>query len=91
MERRDSLGSGPYLVVLRFPDKAARIRRLFLHTPEFRAMCEDYALALNTLERLKRDGVQAAAEVIADYAGLIPELEAEIARTLDSQGGVALL
>jgi hypothetical protein len=68
--------------VSRFPVHGPVIRRLFLISPEFRDLCGDYALAQNTMLRLQEQSKPANDLVIADYAVLIPALEAEIEHAL---------
>ncbi len=70
-------------IVKRFPDDAALVRELVLRDEMFRAMCEDHALASETLARLQllsRNESQSGK--IADCRELTAELELEISAAL---------
>ena len=54
------------------------IRRLFLVDRDFRSVCEDYALARNTLARFQTMSDAQQRPEIADYLSVIAELEVEI-------------
>jgi hypothetical protein len=67
-------------VLARFPANALLIRQLVLADQGFRSVCEDYALARETLTRFEAlpDAEKKPAEV-ADYVSVIAALEDEIA------------
>lgn len=75
-------------VIDRFPTHADLILRLAARSEGFRAICEDYALAVETLHRfeaLGREHAGAKAQVeskIADYRGIVLDLAQEIERLL---------
>jgi len=69
----------------RFPEHSTLLRRRVLEDVVFRELCEDYALARLTLDAL--NGAQTAAgqaERIAEYIGIVEELELEISESLMS-------
>nr|WP_294551169.1 hypothetical protein [uncultured Rhodopila sp.] len=70
-------------VIARFPENAPLIRRLVLADQAFRSVCEDYALARETLTRFEAlpEAEKKPAEV-ADYVSVIAALEDEIAADL---------
>ena len=75
-------------VIDRFPAQADLIVRLAAQSETFRAICEDYALAVETLQRfeaLGRAQLENKAQVehkIADYRGIVLDLAQEIERSL---------
>ncbi len=75
-------------VIQRFPAQADLIVRLAAQSESFRAICEDYALAIETLQRfetLGRAQLENKAQVerkIADYRGIVLDLAQEIERSL---------
>lgn len=84
MQRSPS--SCPACVLERFPKKAILIRQLLLSNLEFRSICEDYAAALNTLAHFKARPDAAERPEVADFEGLICELEAELVAALETSG-----
>ncbi len=78
-------------VIARLPSNALLIRQLVLAEQAFRSVCEDYALARETLTRFEAlpEAEKKPAEV-ADYVSVIAGLEDEIAADLrnasDSRG-----
>lgn len=80
-----------FRVVGRFPGQSAKMQRLYLHSPDFRALCDDFLLALDTLERFERESEARHHAEIVEYTHLIPELEIEIAIRLSRMdaGGTA--
>lgn len=67
----------------RFPSQVASIRQLWLRSRSFRELCEDFDLALDTLERFEREFAQGRQLEIAEYRGLVTELDAEIVAILN--------
>lgn len=60
-------------VIRRFPTQEFTARRLCASDPEFRRLCEDYAIAICALERWTTDKAKAQ-----DYRRIVGELEEEI-------------
>ncbi len=60
-------------VIRHFPMHELTIRRLYLRTPEFRSLCDDYATASCALDRWHADEDKAR-----DFRQLIDEIAAEI-------------
>jgi hypothetical protein len=76
----------PIKVVLdRFPQHMSGIRRLFLRNEAFKNLCEDYALAVETLARFKNLPDADYRIEIPEYRDLIRELEMEILSCLRNQ------
>jgi hypothetical protein len=69
--------------VARFPEAEARMRTLALADPAFREVCEEYALAQQSLARFEARPDAAERPEIGDYRTVIAELEGEIARFLE--------
>jgi hypothetical protein len=69
-------------VAARFPDKALLIRRLFLANDAFRTICEDYALAQDTLVRFENEPDAEHRPEVMDYQSVVSGLESEIAALL---------
>jgi hypothetical protein len=67
-------------VLKNFPEAVARIRELFLQSPDFQSLCEDYRECLANWR-------QAASEDASDYCkiygDLLQELEQEIRQSLE--------
>lgn len=68
--------------VERFPDAAAELRRLARSHAEFREICEEYALAQQSLAGFEARADAAERPEIGDYRTVIVELEREIDRML---------
>ncbi len=71
----------------RFPDHAAEIRHSALSDPTFRDICDDLAIALETLSRFEAQSDAATRPEIPEYKALILELEAEISDQLAKARG----
>jgi hypothetical protein len=71
------------LVLGRFSERPALVRRLAMESEAFRSLCEDFALAANTLAQLNgRQDRDRHAAVISDYVLLVADLEKDIAAAL---------
>ena len=68
----------------RFPNDAVLLASLFMENAAFRAVCEDLALAKNTLQNLEVFQQAGQRPQIAEYRQIISELESEIADVLAS-------
>ena len=81
-----SQGSFDFSAVLRrFPEQSNLVRRRILEDLAFRELCEDYALARLTLDHLNDVPTAAKqADRIAEYVGIVEELEVEISEALTS-------
>ena len=67
----------------RFPDRARSIRRLQEADATFRAICEDYALALRALAYWEAAD-QSSRKKAEEYRRLVQELEDEAAAALQA-------
>lgn len=74
----------------RFPQQARRVRQLFHENETFRSMCEDLAVAVETLQNVDRlpDHVRETRRL--EYASLVEALVSEIEDAL-SQSKVVML
>jgi hypothetical protein len=66
----------------RFPQQAQLIARLADESEEFRSLCEDHALVIETIARLEEEKQDRAKSVIRDYRDFLLELELDIADAL---------
>lgn len=66
-----------------FPAETAAVRRLYLADVEFRSICDDYALARETVSHMvqrRPGGWEEDPRAIDDYRVLIAALELELGR-----------
>ncbi|HMQ92775.1 MAG TPA: hypothetical protein PKA33_12085 [Amaricoccus sp.] len=70
----------------RFPEAAATLRRLAGSNPDFCEICEEYALARQSLAVFEARPDAAERPEIGDYRTVIAELEGEIDRILKEAG-----
>ena len=78
--------TGVTRAVARFPEAAARLRRLAMADADFRELCEEYGLAQQSLAGYEARPDAAERTEIAEYRILIAELEDEISRLLTEAG-----
>ena len=69
-----------------FRRRRRALRRLALTDPAFREICEEYALAQQSLARFEARSDAAERPEIGDYRTVIAELEGEIDRFLREAG-----
>ena len=86
MADADIARTGLARAMAQFPGGAARLRRLALIDPVFREICEEYALAQESLARFEARPDAAERPEIGDYRTVIAELESEIVRYLKEAG-----
>ena len=82
MAKADIAQNGLAQAVARFPEGAARLRRLALAAPGFRDLCEEYGLAKESLSRFGARPDAAERPEVTEYRSVIAELECEIDRFL---------
>ena len=82
MTDADIAKTGLDRAVARFPDAATMLRRLALSDPQFRDICEEYALANQSLATFEARPDAAERPEIGDYRTVIAQLETEIHRLL---------
>ncbi len=86
MRDADFAKTGLAQAVARFPEAAAELERLALTSPDFREICEEYALAQHSLAGFEARLDAAERPEIGDYRTVIAELESEIDRFLREAG-----
>lgn len=86
MADADMVQTGLARAVARFPGAAGTLRRLALTQPSFREICEEYALAQQSLAGFEARLDAAKRPEIGDYRALIAEIESEIGRILTEAG-----
>ena len=84
---RDTARSDLAHVLERFPEAKVLIRRMFLADRSFRSVCEDYALARDTLARFQAMPNGRQRPEVADYVSVIAGLEGEIIAFIRNAGG----
>jgi len=72
--------------VARFPEAASTLRRLALNDPAFREICEEYALAQQSLAGFEARPDAAGRPEIGEYRTIISELESEIDQLVKAVG-----
>jgi hypothetical protein len=82
MADADIARTGLDQAVARFPDAAPRLHGMALTDPAFRDICEEYALARESLARFEARPDAAERPEISDFRTVIAELEGEIDRML---------
>jgi hypothetical protein len=78
----DIARTGLAQAVARFPEAADRLRGMALADPAFREVCEEYALARESLARFEARPDAAERPEVGDFRSVIAELEGEIGRML---------
>lgn len=86
MASADIAETGLARAVARFPEAAGALRRLALTEPAFCEICEEYALAQQSLAGFEARPDAAERPEIGDYRTLIAELECEIDRFVREAG-----
>ncbi|HRO12228.1 hypothetical protein [Amaricoccus sp.] len=82
MAKADVAEAGLAQAVERFPEAAATLHRLARSDADFREICEEYALAQESLARFEARPDAAERPEVDDYRTVIAELEGEIDRIL---------
>jgi hypothetical protein len=73
-------------LVARFPERAPEIRHSALSDPTFRDICDDLAIAIETLSSFEARSDAETCPEIPEYKTLIVELEAEVISYLARTG-----
>ena len=70
-------------VLEKFPEAALRIRELFLQSPSFQSLCEDYRDCLAAWQYWQQAASEEAPALCQSYAELLQELEQEVRQYLE--------
>jgi hypothetical protein len=70
-------------VLKNFPEAAPRIRELFLQSPNFQSLCEDYRECLANYRHWQQAASEQASAYGKIYAKLLQELKQEIRQSLE--------
>lgn len=65
-------------VIERFPERVQTVRLLYLRDERFRAICEDFTLAISALQRFEQRPDASLRPEVDDYRTLVRELEEEL-------------
>ena len=71
------------VVITKFPDHTAKIKRLFRENPNFYAQCEDYLRCSKALKFWERSGTQNGLARRDEYESILKDLESEILQSLN--------
>jgi hypothetical protein len=71
-----------YEIQERFPDESDTIALLALTDPDFRAICEDYDVCIDTLQYWDQSDMPEADIRVNEYRNIVRELEAEMMQAL---------
>ena len=72
-------------VLEKFPEGAARIRELFLRSPSFQSLCEDYRDCLVAWQYWRQAASEEAPVLYQSYGELLRELEQEVRQYLEQE------
>jgi hypothetical protein len=72
-------------VLEKFPETAARIRELFLRSPSFQSLCEDYRDCVAAWQYWRLAASEDAPPLCQSYAELLQELEQEVRQYLEQE------
>jgi hypothetical protein len=70
-------------VLENFPEAVARIRELFLQSPDFQSLCEDYRECRANWRHWRQAATDQAPDYAKIYAKLLQELEQDIRQSLE--------
>lgn len=70
-------------VLENFPEAVAKIRELFLQSPDFQSLCEDYRECLANLRHWQQAASEQASGYGKIYTELLQELELEVQQYLE--------
>ena len=70
-------------VLENFPETVVRIRELFLQSPDFQSLCEDYRECLANWRHWQQAASEQASAYGKIYAKLLQELEKEVRQSLE--------
>ena len=73
------------LVLDRFPDRSDEILRLYSTIDDIRHICDDLALAIETLQRFESRVDRDSASEIRDFKEIIDKLDAELIQLVDAR------
>jgi len=73
-----------HAVLEKFPDHAQEIKSLFIQCEEFREICEDYILCLNSVKKIESEDVKKD-EYLKEFKTALEELELELLSNLKIQ------
>jgi hypothetical protein len=72
-------------VLERFPEAALRIQELFLQSPSFKSLCEDYRDSLAAWQYWRQAASEEAPALCQSYAELLQELDQEVRQYLEQE------
>jgi len=73
-----------HAVLEKFPDLDQEIKSLFSQCEEFREICEDYVLCLNSIKKIESEDVKKD-EYLIEFKTALEELELELLSNLKIQ------
>jgi hypothetical protein len=77
---------GLFLIMQRFPSQKDKLRRLYLSSPSFQTLCEDYHKCTEALEHWMQSKHENALERSREYRELKQGLESEVEEHIGAKG-----
>jgi len=77
--------TGLPIVLSKFPDHQATIKRLFKENVTFQTLCEDYRQCFEALKYWNRSASEEAPARREEYGGLLRDLAEEILQSVNEQ------
>ena len=77
---------GLFLIMQRFPSQKDELRRLYLSSPSFQTLCDDYQKCTEALEHWMQSRHENASERSREYRELKQGLESEVEEHIGAKG-----
>ncbi|WP_419662274.1 hypothetical protein Dvar_27280 [Desulfosarcina variabilis str. Montpellier] len=77
------INPGLFLIMQRFPSAKDNLRQMYLSSPSFQSLCDDYQKCTEAIEHWTRSGHDQASERSREYRELRKSLESEIKERID--------
>ena len=77
---------GLFLIMQRFPSQKDKLRRLYLSSPSFQILCDDYQKCTEALEPWMQSRHENASERSREYRELKQGLESEVEEHMGAKG-----
>ena len=77
---------GLFLIMQRFPSQKDKLRRLYLSSPSFQTLCDDYQKCTEALEHWMQSRHENALERSREYRELKQGLESEVEEHIGAKG-----
>jgi hypothetical protein len=88
-DQTEFAGTGPLLIVERFPEEGLAWRRLFQESLSFQSLCNAYLECCAALGDRQQSTAEEAPVWGAEYTQLLMELEQEVRQYLENQAALS--